>query len=151
MSFAPGTGHASAREGKFQAGAGAGLAFNDPIRFDLQLESEYFFWENVGVGLNLDFLLNGSTTFVFIPYARYHFDISSAPEWVPYVGGGIGGAVNTNGNGALDIMVPNFGVQYEVVDEHLFLGTDLSLHLLTNFDNSDWDFRWLFITANWRF
>lgn len=146
-----GTGWAGSREGKFQLGGGAGLALNPPIRFDLNIGGEYFFWENIGIGLNIDIFFRGTTAFTFIPFARYHFDISSAPEWVPYVGGGVGVGINTDGDGALDLMIPNFGVQYEVLDDKLFLGTDMSVHIVTDFDNTDWDFRWLFITAHYRF
>jgi hypothetical protein len=146
-----GSAWAGSREGKFQLGGGAGLALNPPVRFDLNIGGEYFFWENIGIGLNIDIFFRGPTAFVFIPFARYHFDIRSAPEWVPYVGGGVGGGVNTDGAGALDVMIPNFGVQYEVLDDKLFLGTDMSVHVVTNFDNTDWDFRWLFITAHYRF
>jgi hypothetical protein len=142
---------AASREGHFQLGGGAGLAFNPPVRFDLNIGGEYFFWENIGIGMNIDIFFRGPTAFLFQPFARYHFDIASAPEWVPYVGGGVGVGVNTNGNGALDIMIPNFGVQYELLDGRLFLGTDMSVHVVTNFDNTDWDFRWLFITAHYRF
>lgn len=141
----------NSRQGSFQLGGGAGLALNPPVRFELEIGGEYFFWENVGVGMNIDFFFRGPTAFLFQPFARYHFDIDSAPEWVPYVGGGIGVGVNTNGSGALDLMLPDFGVQYELVENRLFLGTDMSVHLVTNFDDTDWDFRWLFITANYRF
>lgn len=141
----------NSRQGSFQLGGGAGLALNPPVRFELELDGEYFFWEHLGLGMNIDIFFRGPTAFLFQPFARYHFDIDSAPEWVPYVGGGIGVAVNTNGSGALDLMLPDFGVQYEVIENRLFLGTDMSVHVVTNFDNTDWDFRWLFITANYRF
>jgi hypothetical protein len=139
------------RQGKFDLGMGAGLAFHSPIRFDLQFNGEYFFWDHVSIGMDLDFLLRGPTTFVFQPFALYHFDIPSAPRWVPYVGGGLGLGVNTNGNGFMDIMIPKFGIRYEIIDEHLFIGTDMSLHVITNFDSTTWDFRWLIATLNYRF
>lgn len=143
--------HAAAREGEFQLGGGFGLAFHDPVRFDIQLSGDYFFWENVSIGMNLDFLIRDGVVFVFQPFGRYHFDIPSAPKWVPYVGGGVGVAVSDNGDGAMDIMVPNFGFKYEIIDDNLFLGTDMSFHILTDFDNSSWDFRWLIVHAVWRF
>jgi hypothetical protein len=141
----------SSRQGKFDLGMGAGVAFHSPIRFDLQLNGEYFFWDHVSVGMDLDFLLRGPTTFVFEPFGLYHFDISSITRLVPYAGGGLGVGVNTNGNGFMDIMIPKFGVRYEIIDEHLFLGTDMSFHVITNFDSTTWDFRWLIATLNWRF
>ncbi len=143
-------GEAASREGKFQLGAGAGLAVN-PVAFDLNLNGEYFAWENISLGMNLDVLIRSSAAFAFIPFARYHFDIDRAPEWVPYVGLGVGGIVATNGDGALDIMVPNVGVRYEAISDRLFLGTDMSGHVVTDFDNTKFDFRWLIITASYRF
>jgi hypothetical protein len=142
---------ASSRQGHFQLGGGFGLAFNDPVRFDVQIGGDYFFWEDVSIGMNIDFLIRDGVTFVFMPYGRYHIDIDGAPEWVPYVGGGVGPAVSDNGDGALDIMIPNFGFKYEIIAERLFLGTDMSFHILTDFDNSDWDFRWLVAHALVRF
>src|SRR5262249_11629084 len=127
------------REGNYQLGGGLGLAFHDPIRFEVELDGEYFFWQHVGLGLNLDLLIHDVTMFLFEPFARYHFDISAAPKWVPYVGGGLGVAVDTDGNGFMDVMVPDFGFQYELTDR-LFLGTDMSLHILTDFNNSIADF-----------
>ena len=142
---------AAERQGKFQLGGGVGLGFNDPIHFDLQIMGDYFFWEHVSVGMNIDFLIRDGVVFVFQPFGRYHFDIPSAPEWVPYVGGGLGVAVSDDGDAAMDIMVPNFGFKYELIDDDLFLGTDMSLHVITDFDNTTWDFRWLIVHAVWRF
>lgn len=141
----------SSRQGAFDLGIGAGVAFHSPIRFDLQLNGEYFFWDHVSIGMDLDFLLRGPTTFIFQPFALYHFDIPSAPRWVPYAGGGLGLGVNTNGNGFMDLMIPKFGIRYEIMEEHLFLGTDMSFHVITNFDDATWDFRWLIATLNYRF
>lgn len=142
---------ADGRKGHFQAGGGVGLAFNDPIRFDLQIGGEYFFWEDISIGMNIDFLIRNGVTFVFMPYGRYHIDIAGAPKWVPYVGGGLGPAVTDDGNGSLDIMIPNIGFNYELIADRLFLGTDMSVHIVTNFDNTDWDFRWLIAHALYRF
>lgn len=144
-------GYAAGREGRIQAGLGAGLALHPPVRFDLQLNGEYFLYENISVGLNIDLLFRGPTTFIFEPFARYNFDLDFAPKWVPYAGAGIGGGVNTNGGGVLDIMIPDFGFKYELIDDRLFLGPDLSFHVLTNFSNTTWDFRFLFAVASWRF
>jgi hypothetical protein len=141
---------AAGRQGKFQLGTGAGLAVN-PVAFDLNLNGEYFAWENISLGMNLDVLIRSSAAFAFIPFARYHFDIDRAPEWVPYVGLGVGGIVSTSGNGALDIMVPDVGVRYEAISDRLFLGTDMSGHVVTDFDSTKFDFRWLIITASYRF
>ena len=151
MMSLPSLGFASSREGKIQAGAGFGLALHSPIRFDLQLNGEYFLYEDISVGLNVDLLFRGSTNFGFTPFARYHFDIASLPELVPYVGGGLGVFVNTNGNGAMDIMIPDFGFKYELIADRLFIGPDLSFHVVTNFSNTTWDFRFLFAVASYRF
>jgi hypothetical protein len=142
---------AGSRKGHFQLGGGVGVAFNDPVRFDVQIGGDYFFWEDISIGMNIDFLIRNGVVFVFMPYGRYHFDIDSAPKWVPYVGAGLGPAVSDDGNGFLDIMVPNFGVNYELIADRLFLGTDMSVHIVTNFDNTDWDFRWLIAHALFRF
>jgi len=143
--------NASSRQGHFQLGGGLGLAFHDPVRFDIQIGGDYFFWEDISIGMNIDFLVRNGTTFVFMPNARYHFNIDRAPRWVPYVGGGIGPSVTSNGNGALDIMVPDFGFNYELISDRLFLGTDMSVHIVTNFDNTTWDFRWLIAHLVYRF
>ncbi len=145
------TAFAANRDGKIQAGGGVGVALNPPIRFDLNLNGEYFLTQKISLGLNFDVLLRGPTTFVFVPFARYHFDLDFAPGWVPYAGGGIGGGVDTNGAGFLDVMVPEFGFKYELLDNKLFVGSDLSFHILTNFDNTTWDFRFLIATASFRF
>lgn len=142
---------AESRQGSWQAGGGVGLAFHSPVRFDLNLNGEYFFTHHVSFGLNVDFLFRGPTTFVFQPFARYNIDLDFAPGWVPFVGGGLGVGVNTNGNGFMDIMVPDFGFRYEIIDNKLFIGPDLSLHIVTNFTNTTWDFRMLIAQAEFRF
>jgi len=142
---------AESREGSWQAGGGFGLAFHSPVRFDLNLNGEYFLTHHVSLGMNLDFLFRGPTTFVFQPFARYNIDLAFAPDWVPFVGGGVGVGVNTNGNGFLDLMIPDFGFRYEVIDNKLFIGPDLSFHVVTNFSNTTWDFRMLFAQAEYRF
>lgn len=147
----PTVARAEGRQGKIQAGLGVGVALNPPVRFDIQLNGEYFLWEHISLGLNFDTLLRGPATFLFVPFARYHFDLDFAPGWVPYVGAGVGGGINTNGAGVLDIMVPDLGFKYEVLENRLFVGPDLSLHVLTNFDNTTWDFRFLFAVASFRF
>ncbi len=146
-----GTSWAASRQGEFQLGGGVGLGFNDPIHFDLQIAGDYFFWENVSIGMNIDFLIRNGVVFVFQPFGRYHFDIPQAPEWVPYVGGGVGVAVTDNGDAALDLMIPGFGFKYELIDDNLFLGTDMSFHVITDFNDTTWDFRWLIVHAVWRF
>jgi len=148
---APVMSQASNREGKFQAGGGFGLAFRSPVRFDINLNGEYFLTEHISLGLNIDTLVRGPTTFVFQGFGRYNFDLDFAPGWVPYAGAGIGGGINTNSAGFLDIMIPDFGFKYELIDNKLFLGPDLSFHVLTNFSSTTWDFRMLFVQADFRF
>ena len=142
---------AGKREGRIQAGGGVGLGARPPVRFDLNFNGEYFLTQTLSLGLNLDMLLRGPNNFVFMPFARYNFDLSFAPEWVPYVGGGIGVGIDTNGSGTLDIMIPEFGFKYELIEDKFFVGPDLSLHTLTNFDNTTWDFRFLIATVDFRF
>ncbi len=150
MAVAPGRLEAS-RDGAIQAGGGFGLAVRPPVRFNLQLEGEYFVLEDLSVGLNVDFLFRGGTSIGFTGFGRYHIDIPSAPRWVPYVGGGVGGFVNTNGGGFFDLMIPEFGFRYELISERLFLGPDLSFHIVSGTGGTTWDFRVLFATASFRF
>ncbi len=142
---------AAGRQGSIQAGGGIGVALHSPVRFDINLNGEYFLTEKISLGLNIDTLVRGPTTFVFEGFGRYNFDLKSAPKWVPYAGAGIGGGVNTNSAGFLDIMIPDIGFKYELIAERLFLGPDLSFHVLTNFSSTTWDFRLLFVQADFRF
>lgn len=138
------------RQGSIEAGLGAGLTVNPPIRFDLELSGEYYWRDWLSFGLDIDFLIRGPTTFSFIPYALYYFDIDPWPRFAPYVGGGIGGGVNTNGNGFLDVMVPAFGFKWELIAGRLFIGPDLEFHIQTNFDNTEPDFH-IVVGAHYRF
>ncbi len=141
----------ASREGGILARGGFGLALNPPVRVDAQLEGEYFWKEFLSVGLDMDFLFRGPTNFVFTPFARYYFDLDKHPLLLPYVGGGVGVSVNTNGNGALDLMVPNVGFKYTLIEDRLYVGSDASTHLVTNFNNTSWDFRILLGTLSYRF
>lgn len=138
------------RRGAVDMGVGMGITTNPPVQFDLQVSGEYYWSNNVSFGLDVDLFFRGATLFVFQPFGRYHFDISEMPKLVPYVGGGLGMGVNTNGNGVMDVMIPNFGYKYELTPR-VNVGSDFGLHWLTNFDNSRLDFHILFAVLNFRF
>jgi len=146
----------SSHKGDILAGLGGGILLNPPVRFDLNMIGEYYLLDEVSLGLQMDIGLRGPTTFNFLGFGRYHFDLASLfdshqlTRWDLFAGGGLGGAVNTNGNGNMDIMIPEFGIRYELT-EWLTLGPDFSFHILTNFDNATWDFRILFVQAEYRF
>jgi len=137
-------------QGKFDLGVGTGLMLRSPVRFDLQLLGEYFYTNNFSFGFAFDALLRSPHTFIFKPFARYHFDISRYPKFVPYLGGGIGAGMDTNSNGVMDIAVPNFGFKYAITSR-VQIGSDLGLHLLTDFGDSRLDFHILFATLAFRF
>lgn len=142
---------ASDRQGAFQTGLGMGVAVNPPVRFLINLNGEYFVTHNVSVGLGLDFhLADIPFTFDAIGFGRYNFDVARYPRLVPYVGAGIGGGAISD-HGVMDIMLPDFGFKYEVIADRLFLGPDLSVHIVTDFSDTDWDFRILFLQAAYRF
>lgn len=138
------------RQGKVDVGLGAGMTFNSPVRFALELYGEYFYTNNIAFGAALDTLIRSPHIFIFRPFARYHFDISRYPKLVPYVGGGLGAGADTNGNGIMDIMLPNFGFKYAIANR-IYLGSDLGLHILTDFDDTRLDFQVLFVVLSYRF
>jgi hypothetical protein len=111
---------------------------------------EYFYTNNISFGAAFDTWIRSPHVFLFRPFARYHFDISRYPKFVPYVGGGIGGGADSNGNGVLDVAVPNFGFKYALTNK-FHIGSDLALHILTDFGDTNVDFHILFITASFRF
>lgn len=138
------------RQGRFDIGAGGGMTLNSPVRFDLQLSGEYFYTNNLGFGVAFDALIRSPHVFIFKPFARYHFDINRYPKFVPYIGGGLGAGADSNGNGVMDILLPNFGFKYALA-RRIHVGSDLGLHIFTDFDSSRVDFHILFATINFRF
>ena len=138
------------RKGATDLTLGLGMLVRSPVRFDLQVAGEYFLQNNVSLGLSFDSYLRGPNAFSFRPFARYHFDISQLPKFVPYVGVGLGGGVDTHSNGFMDILVPNFGFKYALT-RNFQLGSDFGLHIFTDFDSSRVDFHILFLTIGYRF
>jgi len=138
------------REGSIDLTLGTGLLVRSPVKFDMQLAGEWFMHNNVSFGLSMDFYIRNATAFSFRPFGRYHFDISSLPKLVPYIGAGIGAGIDTNGSGFMDIMVPNFGFKYALT-RRIHLGSDFGLHLFTDFDSSRVDFHILFVVLSFRF
>lgn len=138
------------RQGSIDLGMGAGITANPPVKFDVQFAGEYFWRNNISFGAAFDVLIRSPHLFLITPFARYHFDIADLPKLVPYVGGGVGAGANTNGNGVMNVLVPNFGFKYSLT-RHIKLGTDLGFHILTNFDNTQVDFHVLFAVVTFRF
>jgi hypothetical protein len=138
------------RAGQIDASLGAGMYVRSPVRFDIQVAGEYFWHNNVSIGVAIDTLIRDEALFIFRPFARYHFDIDSLPNLVPFIGGGIGAGIDTNSNGVMDILLPNVGFKY-AVSETIRLGTEMGLHILTDFDNSRVDFQILFAVISFRF
>ena len=138
------------RKGTFETSLGGGLALKPPTRFDLQAGAQYYLMDELSVGVDTDILFRGRTAYDFTGIARYHVDINEIPELVPYFGTGAGASVNSNGNGLMDIVLPDFGLDYELAD-NLLVGFDASAHLLTNFDSNTWDFRILPVRLTYRF
>lgn len=141
---------ASSRQGYFESALGSGLAMNPPVRYDLELSSQFFLTDAVSVGLAGDVYFRGPTRYGFTGFSRYHIDVPALPDLIPYIGAGVGGSVDTDGRGLLDVMLPELGVDYDL-DEYLLVGFDLSSHLLSNFDTSDWDLRILLVKLTYRF
>ncbi len=142
--------YGSDRQGKFQTGLGLGMVFHEPT-FDLRLNSEYFVTHNISAGLNIDFLFHDDTVFSFDGVARYNFDIVQVPRLVPYVGMGLGAAVSAGGGGALDLQVADLGFRFEALPDHLFVGPDLGVHVVTDFEDTTWQISFMFLNVNYRF
>ena len=138
------------RKGAVDLSLGMGMLVRSPVKFDLQVSGEYFWLNNFSLGFSIDSYLRGPNAFSFRPFGRYHFDISQLPKFVPYVGVGLGGGIDTNSNGFMDILVPNFGFKYAVT-RNFQLGSDFGLHIFTDFDSSRVDFHILFLTIGYRF
>lgn len=129
MTLMGGLTHAQSREGTIQAAVGPGIAFNPPVRFDLDFGGEYFLNDEIAFGFNFDVFIRGGAAYGFLPFAHYHFDLLEFPRFAPYVGGGMGFWVGSNGNAAFDLMAPAVGFEYELTPR-LFIGPDASFHLL---------------------
>ena len=154
---------ADARPGKndIVLGTGIGVLVN-PARFDFNITGEYFVINNASVGFETDIAVGNGTLFLIRAFGRYHFDLARLADnhrlapWDIYLGGGLGGGGASgngnrrNGNGRMDLMIPEFGFRYEFVD-WFALGSNFSLHILTNFNNTWADFRILFVQASFVF
>ncbi len=138
------------RQGKVDVSVGAGLTFDSPIHFALELAGEYFLTNNIGLGVAFDTWIRSPHVFIFRPFVRYHFDLSRFPKWVPYAGLGIGGGGASRGGGFMAVAVPNVGVKYALTNR-IHLGTDMNLYILTDFNSSNVDFQWLVANVSFRF
>ncbi|OGQ46428.1 MAG: hypothetical protein A3H42_00110 [Deltaproteobacteria bacterium RIFCSPLOWO2_02_FULL_46_8] len=130
---------AQTRDGTFQFTAGAGGGWNAPVRFDLDINGEYYWNDNISVGLDFDTFLGTINSFDFIPFARYHFDLKRWPRFSPYVGTGMGVLFNTNSQSWFDFMLPELGFFYELTP-HFYIGPNASMHVLAG-STSTWDFQ----------
>ena len=138
------------RQGAIDLNLGLGMLVRGP-RFDMQISGEWYWRNNISWGLSFDtYIGSGGTAFSFRPFGRYHFDISSMPKLVPYIGAGVGGGITTGGAGFMDVVVPNFGFKY-ALSPRVHLGSDMGLHIITNFTSSRVDFHIQFITISYRF
>ena len=138
------------RKGNLDLSLGAGITYNTPARPLIEIEFDYFAWHHVSVGLAFDTYIRSESIFVLRPMLRYHFDVPSLPEFVPYIGGGIGGGVDTRGKLTADILVPNLGFKYKLTDT-FYLGSDVGFHVLTNFSTYKVDFHFLFLVMHFVF
>ena len=130
---------AQSREGILQTGVGVGFAAHDPAQFDLNFNGHYFYTDEISIGMNFDILMRSkSAVYSFLPLARYHVDLVKNPRFVPYVGGGLGMQIASGGNAWFDLMIPDLGFDYEFTP-HLFVGPDVSFHLLAGNGNTTWD------------
>lgn len=129
--------YAQTRDGEFQISVGIGAAWNPPARFDLDIAGEYFFNDTFSGGLDFDILVNGRTFYNFIGFGRYNFEYKKFRRFSPYVGGGVGGLVSSNGRGWFDLMLPEAGLRWELTP-HLLVGPNLSFHILAG-SNTTWD------------
>jgi len=137
------------REKKIDVNLGAGFTFNTPVHFAIEASGEYYWTNNISFGLAIDGWIRDPHAFLFRPFARYHVDLNRYPKWVPYVGAGFGFGVSS-GDGFMDIVLPNVGLKYAITD-NIYVGSDLSLHILTDFDATDVDVQFLIATVTFRF
>ena len=128
---------AQTRDGEIQAGIGVGAGFNPPVRFDLNLNGEYFLNDTYSLGAHFNIFVRGSTAYNFVGFGRYHFELSDFEKFAPYVGAGLGALINTAGNGWFDLMLPELGFLYELTP-HLYVGPNASFHLLAG-SSTTWD------------
>ncbi|MBI1909301.1 MAG: hypothetical protein HYS22_03945 [Deltaproteobacteria bacterium] len=140
----------SSRQGHFDVGGGFGLTVRSPVQFDINTGVRYFLWEDISLGLDVDTLIRGTTAFAVTAGGRYHFDIPPLPELVPYAGLGLGGVFDVNGGKAMNISVPDLGFDYEIL-HNFFLGPEFSVNILTDFEDTTWNVRILFVKATYRF
>lgn len=132
---------AQTRDGVIQAGVGVGAGLNPPVRFDVDISGEYFLNDTFSVGADFDIFVRGRASYNFLGFGRYHFELLQAPRLLPYIGGGVGGLVNTAGRGWFDLMLPEVGFLFELTP-HLFVGPNSSFHILAG-SSTTWDLQML--------
>lgn len=130
--------HAQTRDRSFQVATGIGAGWNPPVRFDLDLAGEYFINDRFSAGLDVDIFVRGATSYNFLGFGRYNFYLQKFPRFAPYIGGGVGVLANSNGRGWFDIMAPEAGFLWELTP-HLYLGPNVSIHLLAGPSSTTWD------------
>jgi len=128
---------AQTRDGEIQGGLGVGAGFNPPVRFDLNLNGEYFLNDTFSVGGDFNIFVRGNTAYNLLGFGRYHFELSDFEKFAPYIGGGAGALINTAGNGWFDLMLPELGFLYELAP-HLLVGPNTSFHILAG-SSTTWD------------
>lgn len=125
------------RDKEIQVSLGVGAGLNPPARFDLDIAGEYFFNDTFSAGLDFDLFVRGGVAYNFLGFGRYHFELLDHPRFLPYIGGGLGVLVNSNGRGFFDLMAPELGFLFELTP-HLYLGPNISFHILAG-KNTTWD------------
>lgn len=131
--------YAQTRDGSFQAAIGIGAAWNPPMRFDIDMNVEYFLNDTFSFGVDADIFVRGGSSFDLLGFGRYHFELLNHPRFSPYIGAGLGGVFKTARGSKFDIMIPEVGFLWELTP-HLYLGPNASFHLITG-SNSTWDFQ----------
>lgn len=139
---------AQTRDRSFQAALGVGAAWNPPVRFDLDLNGEYFLDDTFSAGVDFDIFVRGVTSYDLLAFGRYNFQLLRYRKFSPYVGLGVGALFNSNGQGWFDLMAPELGFLWELTP-HLYLGPNVGFHTLIG-SNTTWDFQTVGQLA-WRF
>lgn len=151
-------GFAQGQKGSVGVGAGGGI-YITPFKGDIQVHGDYFVTDRVSLGMNFEVIVPGAN-FSVVPFARYHFNLKSLPRFSPYVGMGVGFAsfsqedsfgLGSERTSLLDIMAVDLGFKYQVIPDRLFLGSDVSFHIVTDFNDHGRELRFLPVIATIRF
>jgi len=138
------------RQGHFNFSIGGGITYNIPVRAATQVSGEYYFWENISLGLSFTTWIHHKAFFIFRGFGRYHFDIASLPKFTPYIGLGVGGGFDNQRKRILDLMLPNLGYQYKF-SPHFSIGSEVNFHLVKDTTPMRLELEALFVVLHLRF